>query len=94
MRGSSTRGAVGALIEMARLMRAGCPAGFTSDGPKGPRHVAKMGAVLLAKKTGQPIMPFSVSARALGTKRQLGPSSDPDAFFTRASDDRTANVRC
>ena len=62
VRGSSTRGAVGALIEMARLMRVGCPAGFTSDGPKGPRHVAKMGAVLLAKKTGQPILPFSVSA--------------------------------
>lgn len=60
-RGSSTRGAVGAIVEMARLMRAGCPAGFTMDGPRGPRHVAKMGAVLLAKKTGQPIVPFSVS---------------------------------
>jgi lysophospholipid acyltransferase (LPLAT)-like uncharacterized protein len=59
-RGSSTRGAVGALIEMTRLMRAGSPAGFTMDGPKGPRHVAKQGAVLLAKKTGSPILPFAV----------------------------------
>lgn len=59
-RGSSTRGAVGALVEMTRLMRAGSPAGFTMDGPKGPRHVAKNGAVLLAKKTGQPILPFAV----------------------------------
>lgn len=61
-RGSSTRGAVGAVVEMTRLMRAGFPAGFTIDGPKGPRYVAKMGAVLLAKKTGQPILPFTVTS--------------------------------
>lgn len=61
-RGSSTRGGVGALVEMVRLMRAGSPAAFTIDGPRGPRHVAKMGAILLAKKTGQPILPFSVNA--------------------------------
>lgn len=60
-RGSSTRGGVGAIVEMARLMRAGLPAGFTIDGPKGPRYVAKMGAVLLAKKTGQPILPFLIT---------------------------------
>ena len=62
-RGSSTRGAVGAIVEMARLMRAGSPAAFTIDGPKGPRYVAKMGAVLLAKKTGQPILPFTITAQ-------------------------------
>jgi lysophospholipid acyltransferase (LPLAT)-like uncharacterized protein len=68
-RGSSTRGAVGAIIEMARLMRAGSPTAFTIDGPKGPRYVAKMGAVLLAKKTGQPILPFTISARHWEAKR-------------------------
>src|SRR5258707_4973152 len=62
-RGSSTRGAIGAVVGMVRLMRAGCPAAFTIDGPKGPRYVAKMGAVLLAKKTGQPILPFTVTAK-------------------------------
>lgn len=62
-RGSTTRGAVGALIEMTRLMRAGCATAFTIDGPKGPRYVAKMGAVLLAKKTGHPILPFTITAR-------------------------------
>jgi lysophospholipid acyltransferase (LPLAT)-like uncharacterized protein len=60
-RGSSTRGGVGAVVEMIRLMRAGCPAGFTIDGPKGPRYVAKMGAVLLAKKTGNPVLPFTIT---------------------------------
>ncbi|HEX8476280.1 MAG TPA: lysophospholipid acyltransferase family protein [Pyrinomonadaceae bacterium] len=61
-RGSSTRGGTGALVEMVRLMRRGCPAGFMIDGPKGPRYVAKMGALLLAKKTGQPVLPFTVNA--------------------------------
>ena len=60
-RGSSTRGGVGALVEMARLVRAGCPAGFTVDGPRGPRRVAKTGALLLAKKTGRPVLPFAVA---------------------------------
>jgi len=61
VRGSSTRGGVGAIVEMARLMRAGCTTAFTIDGPKGPRYVAKMGAVLLAKKTGHPIMPVTMA---------------------------------
>jgi lysophospholipid acyltransferase (LPLAT)-like uncharacterized protein len=60
-RGSSTRGAVGAVVEMIKLMRLGCPTAFTIDGPKGPRRVAKMGAVLLAKKTGYPILPFAIT---------------------------------
>lgn len=62
VRGSSTRGGAGALVELIRLVRAGRPAGFLIDGPKGPRHVAKMGAVALAKKTGQPVLPFSIEA--------------------------------
>lgn len=60
-RGSSTRGGTGAIVEMARLMRAGCATAFTIDGPKGPPRVAKMGAVLLAKKTGQPILPVTMA---------------------------------
>jgi hypothetical protein len=60
-RGSSSRGAVGALVEMVKLMRQGRPAGFTVDGPRGPRYVAKMGALLLAKKTGAPVLPFTVN---------------------------------
>jgi lysophospholipid acyltransferase (LPLAT)-like uncharacterized protein len=60
-RGSSTRGGVGAVVEMARLMRAGCTTSFTIDGPKGPRYVAKMGAVLLAKKSGHPVLPVTMA---------------------------------
>jgi lysophospholipid acyltransferase (LPLAT)-like uncharacterized protein len=62
VRGSSTRGGAVALVELARLVRAGCPAAFTIDGPKGPRHEAKPGALVLAKKTGQAVLPFAVNA--------------------------------
>jgi lysophospholipid acyltransferase (LPLAT)-like uncharacterized protein len=58
VRGSSTRGGVRALIEMIRLTRQGFAMGFTVDGPRGPRRIAKSGAVVLAKKTGNPLMPF------------------------------------
>lgn len=63
IRGSSTRGGIAALIEMIRLMKTGIPMGFSIDGPKGPRYVAKLGANLLAKKTGNPVMPFVVESR-------------------------------
>ncbi len=60
-RGSSTRGGVGAVVEMVRLMRAGCTTAFTIDGPKGPPRVAKLGSVLLAKKSGQPVLPVTMA---------------------------------
>jgi lysophospholipid acyltransferase (LPLAT)-like uncharacterized protein len=60
IRGSSTRGGVRALVEMIREMRRGAPMAFTVDGPRGPRYEAKPGALLLAKKTGNPLVPFSV----------------------------------
>ncbi|MEP6921949.1 MAG: lysophospholipid acyltransferase family protein [bacterium] len=63
VRGSSTRGSVGAVVELVRLMRAGCTTAFTVDGPTGPPYVAKMGPVLLAKKSGQPIMPMTMVLR-------------------------------
>ena len=61
VRGSSSRGAVGALIGMRRELEQGHPAIFTIDGPRGPRYVAKPGPVMLAKKTGQPISCFYIA---------------------------------
>jgi lysophospholipid acyltransferase (LPLAT)-like uncharacterized protein len=52
---------------MARLMRAGCTTAFTIDGPKGPRYVAKMGAVMLAKKSGHPILPVTMALKRYWT---------------------------
>lgn len=59
-RGSSTRGGIGALVEMIRLSKQKIPTAFTIDGPKGPRYVAKSGAGTLAKKTGNPIVAVGI----------------------------------
>jgi lysophospholipid acyltransferase (LPLAT)-like uncharacterized protein len=83
-RGSSTRGATGALIEMIRLMRAGRATAFTVDGPKGPRYVAKMGPVHLAKKTGHPIMPFTIAAKKFWEIGSAWDRTQVPKPFTRA----------
>lgn len=80
VRGSSTRGGVGALVEMIRLMRGGLPMGFTVDGPKGPKYIAKTGAVLLAKKTGNPMMPFVVECERFWTIKSWDRLQIPKPF--------------
>ncbi|MDK2744708.1 MAG: lysophospholipid acyltransferase family protein [Nitrospira sp. BO4] len=59
VRGSSTRGGVGALKALIKLGRSGRDVVVTPDGPKGPRHVAKLGVIHLAKATGLPIVPLA-----------------------------------
>jgi lysophospholipid acyltransferase (LPLAT)-like uncharacterized protein len=61
-RGSSSRGAVKALVQLKRDMAAGKPAAFTVDGPRGPANVAQPGAIWLAKATGNPIVPFHIES--------------------------------
>jgi lysophospholipid acyltransferase (LPLAT)-like uncharacterized protein len=67
IRGSSTRGGARGLVQMIREMKRGIPMGFTVDGPRGPRYVAKSGPIALAAKTGQPIVPFIVEPSKLRT---------------------------
>jgi hypothetical protein len=58
IRGSSTRGAVRALLGMRNQAAQGAFTVFTADGPKGPRFVAKPGPLLLARSTQRPIYCF------------------------------------
>jgi lysophospholipid acyltransferase (LPLAT)-like uncharacterized protein len=60
-RGSSTRGSRGAIVEMLRHLKEKRDVAFTMDGPLGPRYVAKPGAAYVAWKSGNPVLPFSVS---------------------------------
>ena len=62
-RGSSSRGAVKALLEARRKVQQGLTVAFTSDGPKGPMHKAKPGPVWLSRKTGVPILPFHMQPK-------------------------------
>jgi lysophospholipid acyltransferase (LPLAT)-like uncharacterized protein len=59
-RGSTSRGAKGALLQLRRDMAEGRPAAFTVDGPRGPAYRAQPGAVWLAKATGNPVVPFHI----------------------------------
>lgn len=83
VKGSSTRGGVGGLIEMIRLVKKGFPAGFSVDGPKGPVYQAKNGIVMLARKTGNPILPFSIETERYWTIRSWDKLQIPKPF-TRA----------
>ena len=71
VRGSSSRGGVKALLAAARMLgEAHQGACVTVDGPRGPRHKAKEGAVFLASKAGVPLVPvrlFMDRAYAFGS---------------------------
>jgi len=58
--GSSSRGGLRGLAVMARRLGEGVDCGFTIDGPRGPRYIAKPGPVILARKTGCPVMVFHI----------------------------------
>jgi lysophospholipid acyltransferase (LPLAT)-like uncharacterized protein len=66
-RGSSSRGGEAALERMAECLAHGIDAGFTIDGPRGPRYVAKRGAVRLAAMSGEPVLPFCIAPRRFWT---------------------------
>ncbi len=59
VRGSSTRGWSAGLRGMLGAAEAGLDLAMVIDGPRGPRHVAKGGAVALAQATGRKLVPLS-----------------------------------
>lgn len=61
VRGSSSKGAVRALLGMRRALEEGWTVAFTIDGPKGPRYVAKPGPVILSRSTGAPMVVFYIA---------------------------------
>jgi lysophospholipid acyltransferase (LPLAT)-like uncharacterized protein len=61
-RGSSTRGSHRATVEALRALKMGKDVALTIDGPQGPRYIAKPGAAYLAYKSGNPVLPFCISA--------------------------------
>jgi lysophospholipid acyltransferase (LPLAT)-like uncharacterized protein len=58
--GSSSRGGLRGLTVMAKRLEQGLDCAFTIDGPRGPRYVAKPGPVILARKTGCPVLVFHI----------------------------------
>jgi lysophospholipid acyltransferase (LPLAT)-like uncharacterized protein len=58
--GSSSRGGLRGLAVMARHVAQGRDCAFTIDGPRGPRYIAKPGPVMLARRTGAPVVVFHI----------------------------------
>jgi lysophospholipid acyltransferase (LPLAT)-like uncharacterized protein len=69
VRGSATRGKLGGLRGLLRARARGDDIVVVPDGPRGPRHRAKEGAVQLARATGLPVL---VIAAAAHPARRLG----------------------
>lgn len=84
-RGSSSRGAGRALVEMIQGLRNGHDSAFTIDGPRGPRFVAKQGSVLLAKATGAAILCFHIAPRRAYVFRKSWDLLELPRLFARAA---------
>jgi lysophospholipid acyltransferase (LPLAT)-like uncharacterized protein len=82
--GSSSRGGLRGLQVMAQRIKEGLDCGFTIDGPRGPRYVAKVGPVLLARMTGAPIMVFHVGVQRGRTFEKTWDHFCMPSLFTRA----------
>jgi hypothetical protein len=63
VRGSSKRHGHKALLALIRGMRGGRTVAMAVDGPRGPLHEVKSGALLLAAIAKAPVIPVAVAAR-------------------------------
>jgi lysophospholipid acyltransferase (LPLAT)-like uncharacterized protein len=64
VQGSSSRGGVEGITLLAQRLDEGHDVALTIDGPRGPRYVAKPGAVILARRTGYLISPFHMAVES------------------------------
>ncbi len=62
VRGSRNRGGLSALKGLIGLLRKGYNAAIVADGSQGPARVMQAGGILLASKSGAPILPLAVAA--------------------------------
>ena len=63
-RGSATRGGVASVRDMLAALRDGYDLAMAIDGPRGPRHQAKPGAIRLAQATGTRLFPVAAAPRS------------------------------
>jgi lysophospholipid acyltransferase (LPLAT)-like uncharacterized protein len=66
IRGSSSRGGLRALAKQIKILKKQQkPGAVIPDGPRGPRYKLQPGIIILAKKTGYPIIPCTYSAEKI-----------------------------
>ncbi len=84
-RGSASRGGARALVGMVRAIQRGHDTAFTIDGPRGPRRVAKAGAVMLAKASGASILCFHIRPARAWVFRKSWDRTEIPRPFSRAA---------
>jgi lysophospholipid acyltransferase (LPLAT)-like uncharacterized protein len=82
VRGSTTRGGVRALLESAQLLNNGVSIAITPDGPRGPRHEFAPGALIVAQRTGRPIVGLAATASRAWHVRSWDRHLVPKPFAT------------
>ena len=82
-RGSTSKGGPKALRQLLREVESKGVA-FTLDGPRGPAEVAQLGAVWLARATGNPLLPFHSEAASHWTINSWDRTQIPKPFTTVA----------
>ena len=82
--GSSTRGGLRGLAVMAQRLDEGVDAAFTIDGPRGPRYIAKPGPVMLARRSGRPIILFHIGLQRAWTLQKTWDLFQIPKPYTRA----------
>jgi lysophospholipid acyltransferase (LPLAT)-like uncharacterized protein len=66
VRGSTKKGGLRAISRLIKELKNNSrPGAIIPDGPQGPRFQVQPGVILLAKKTGYPIIPASYSAKKI-----------------------------
>ncbi len=89
-RGSRNRGGTQALKALVRVVREGGNCAIVADGSQGPPRIAQPGSILLASKSGGPVVPLVWSASSYFTVNSWDrmaipkPFSRVDFFFGEA----------
>ena len=57
------KGGARAIAESVRLLKSGGAVCITPDGPRGPREEVSLGAIMIAQRSGAPILPYALASR-------------------------------
>lgn len=80
VRGSRSKGGIGALKGLIRQIKKGKTGVLVADGSQGPAREAQPGAVMLARHTGVPVVPLGWAASHYWTFRSWDKTALPKPF--------------
>lgn len=82
VRGSRNRGGIAALKGMIRGMKNGYSAGIVGDGSQGPARVLQAGCIVLASRSGAPVVPMGWSCNRYLSFKSWDRTAIPYPFST------------